>query len=172
MIGIHWWLPDLSSVDEVDLIEILFDTGLTIVADSIISIVDPLSGLPLSLIKCFRHNSFRCAAIKQPGIEQIFLQTTPSNFFREPFSISIISPFLGLFISTDGGITAIERRWLVFGMEDWILKGTGTCVGIRDDGEVARRRLRNGDEIVAVKGWDEISGDNSDSKKFWARFSW
>jgi hypothetical protein len=57
-------------------------------------------------------------------------------------------------------------------MEDWILKGTGTCVGIRDDGELARRRLRNGDEIVAVKGWDEISGDNSDSKKFWARFSW
>ena len=140
-------LLDLSSFDEVDLDEILVGIGLTIVAGSVVSIVDPFNGFPLSLIKCFRHNSSRCAAIKQPGIEQIFRQTTPSNFFREPFSISIISPFFGLLISTDGGITAIERRWLAFGIEDWILKGTGTWVGIRDDGEFARRRLRDGDEI-------------------------
>jgi hypothetical protein len=88
---------------------ILFGTGGTIVTDPMISF-EPLFGLPLSLIKCFRHNSLRCAAIRQSGIEQILRQTTPSNFLREPFSISMISPFWGLLISTDGGITAIERR--------------------------------------------------------------
>jgi hypothetical protein len=106
-----------------------------------VAIVGAELGLPLSLIKCFRHNSFRCAAIKHPGIEQIVRQTTPSNFFREPFSISIISPLFGCSMSTDAGITAIDKRRFGFGIEFLVIMSNV------NGGELGRRRLRV-DEIT------------------------
>ena len=159
-------LPNFSSRDDADMEDRLFETGGTMLTEPRISVVYSVLGLPLSLIKCFRHNSSRCAAMKQSGIEQIFRQTTPSNFFREPFSISMMSPFFGFFMSTVDGTVATERRWLDLGRE---------VLGSEVDGDGARRRFREwgwGEATGGVGEGDGGSGDDADWERSLERDSW